>query len=99
MLEQMRELGAPQSQIDEFIAQNAPDDLFIMEENEAAVRWFFSVDDLMARDGPVLLGLDVQAVQADAQMRGKSVEPKDYEKLRFLGRSAAYQFNSRRKWQ
>lgn len=96
IIEQMKELGASEAQIEQYRQQQEPDECLVLEANKNAVEWFFSVDDLFITNGQVLLGLDVKAIQADAQMRGLEIEPKDYEKLREIGRKATHYFNTRK---
>jgi hypothetical protein len=57
------------------------------------VKWFLDVDDLFIFDGPVCLGLDVKAIQADAQMAGRKIKKAHYQGLRIIGRVACEQLN------
>ena len=99
IIEQMREWGASQAQIEQYTASEEPDDCEVIEENEAAVAWFLSVDDLwqwaFTDRSVTMLGLDVKAVHADAQMRGLETQPEDYNKLRIIARAAANHYNDK----
>lgn len=67
----------------------------IYEENWRAVEWFLEVDDLFVVSNGVLIGLDINAIQADATMSGRTYTPEDYKKLRILGRAAAAEVNAK----
>ncbi len=89
----MRDFGAPQAQIDAYKAANKPKHCEVLAENWQALAWFLSVDDLFRIEQGTVIGLDIQAIHADAQMRGLEIDPTDYEKLRTIGRVAASELN------
>jgi hypothetical protein len=92
----MRELGATDEQIDKQMSQLRPDDdCEVLDENWPVVEWFLSVDDLFRFDGPVCLGLDVNAIYADASMAGRKIKKQHYKGLRIIGRAAANALNKR----
>lgn len=69
------------------------------EEHQGAVEWFMQVQDLM-RYGygagvMVCEGLDVLAVQADANMSGREINQDDYVKLRLMGHTLAQLINAK----
>ena len=94
----MQQWGATPAQIDNYRKSIEESHCLVLEENWPALIWFLSIDDLFIRDSYSgrLCGLDVKAVQADAEMRGKDVLPGDYHKLRVIGRSATYEVNKKK---
>lgn len=92
----MQDLGATDAQIREYRESIKEPDLLILAENEQAVRWFSEVDDQFIRNGGFLIGLDINAIKADAELTGREVNPEQYRKLRYLGRRAAVYFNEAR---
>jgi hypothetical protein len=97
IIEQMVDMGADQAQIDAFKATTVPDECLVLLENRSAVSWFLDVSDFLnfSANG-VALGIDVKAVQADADMSGKSFSSSDYNKLRNLGRYVCNELNKRK---
>jgi hypothetical protein len=92
----MRELGATDEQINQQMAHfSASDDCEVLLENWPIVQWFLSVDDLFKFDGPVCLGLDVNAVYVDSKMTKRRIKKQHYEGLRVIGRAAAARLNER----
>lgn len=100
LIEQMEQFGATPAQIQYYIDAHGAKDCEVLKENESAVSWFLTIDDLFnwafSSTGALIVGLDVKAVQADAQMRGMDIKPEDYEKVRVIARSAAYHYNNSR---
>jgi len=97
VVHQMRLLGFNAAQIELYERQSKPDHLEVFEENWEATKWFLEVDDLFKTEQGILIGLDVTAIRDDAEMRGRTVDPEEYAKLREIGRHAAAIFNSRGK--
>lgn len=91
----MRALGFNEAQIDQYLREHIPQHFDVLEENWNALRWFLEVDDLFRVDQGVVIGLDIQAIKADAEMAGREIKPQDYEKLRTIGRVAAAELNKK----
>ncbi len=70
------------------------------DEHQSAVLWFIQVQDLMrysyGAGVMVCEGLDVLAVQADANMSGREINKEDYLKLRLIGHTVAQLVNDKR---
>lgn len=92
----MRAAGATEEQIAATCNHAQQQSTFeVLEANWPALQWFLEVDDLFRYEGGVCLGLDVLAIQANAQMSGQEVVPADYKKLRLLGQMAASELNKK----
>ena len=95
IIEQMKSMGAQPAQIQAFKSANTPDECLVLKENHAAVEWFLDVDDLFVQESGIMIGLNVNAIKADAEMRNYKIIPEDYNKLRMIGRVAASTLNAR----
>lgn len=83
----MQSLGASDEQIANYLGTMKPDDNFeVLEENWPIVKWFLETDDLYWFNGPICMGLNVQAVKDDADMAGRDYTPQQYKGLRLMGR-------------
>lgn len=91
----MEMFGFTKAQIEEYRNSIRPQHFDVLEENWNALRWFLDIDDLFRVDQGVVIGLDIQAIKADAEMAGREIKPQDYEKLRTIGRVAAAELNKK----
>lgn len=68
----------------------------MLDENWETVLWFLQVTDLFKVQEKVVLGLDVLAIHADAQMLQREFTPIQYKGLREMGKEAAAALNEKR---
>lgn len=91
----MRLFGFTDAQINQYRQSQEPQHFEVLEANWAALEWFLEVDDLFKTDQGVIIGLDVIAIKADAEMAGRTITPELYSKLRILGRTATAELNKK----
>lgn len=91
----MRLFGFTEVQIAQYRKSQAPQHIEVLEANWPALEWFLQVDDLFRTDQGVVIGLDVLAIKADAEMSGRQISPELYNKLRILGRVATAELNKK----
>lgn len=90
----MRDLQATEDEIRECLGSLMPDDHFdVFPENWEALNWFLQVDREWKLDPVLGYSLNLQAVQADAQLSGRQVDPDDYRKLLDIASTAAEELN------
>lgn len=89
----MEAFGFSPAQINKALTKDQ--DFEVLRENWVAVRWFTEVDDLFIVNSGVLIGLDLQAIKADAEFLGREYTPDDYRRLRVIGRAATAAINER----
>lgn len=65
------------------------------QEHQAALDWWWQVQDLMRYNTSVCMGLDVQAVKADSELSGREVTAENYQKLRLIAHTVTDVFNQR----
>ncbi len=75
--------------------QEQQSDIELWEENLNAWQWFLSVPSFLKWNNNVCLGMDILAVQADAQLAGLDTNPSDYQKLKVIARTLTEELNSR----
>ncbi len=93
---QLRELGATEQEIDLRLQHMSPDDDFdVYAENWNAIVWFNDVYQLLHVVGNRYMGIDVCALEADARMSGRSIDPSDYKRLRTLARFVSKELNTK----
>lgn len=91
----MRLFGFTEAQIEQYRKSQEPQHFEVLEANWPALEWFLEVDDLFKTDQCVVIGLDVLAIKADAEMSGRQISPEVYTKLRILGRVATAELNKK----
>ncbi|WKE64333.1 DUF1799 domain-containing protein [Gallaecimonas kandeliae] len=81
------------------IEREEPPDIEVWEEHRDALTWWMEIRDLLrwtpSPIGSICDGLDVQAVEADARMRGRTINPDDYARVRLIAATVADHFNER----
>ncbi|WP_192954732.1 DUF1799 domain-containing protein [Gallaecimonas mangrovi] len=74
-------------------------DIEVWDEHRDALTWWFEIKDLLrwtpSPIGAYCEGLDVPAVECDARMRGRAINPNDYAKVRLIAATVATYFNER----
>lgn len=91
----MRLFGFTEVQIAQYRQSQEPQHFDVLEANWPALEWFLDVDDLFKTDQGVVIGLDVLAIKADAEMAGREIDPQLYAKLRIMGRIATAEINKK----
>lgn len=94
--EQLEALGAKPEYIKKQIdAMSHHSDFEIFRENMPVISWFSEVRHLLKFWGGRYQGLDVSAVQADAQMSERQFSPKEYVLLRKLATFISNELNDK----
>lgn len=86
--QEMRLLGIEADEIEDI-------PVVFWQEHQAALNWWWQVQDLMRYNGAVCMGLDVLAVKADSEMSGREVNVDDYQKLRLIAQTVTEIFNEK----
>ncbi|PCI62047.1 MAG: hypothetical protein COB35_05030 [Gammaproteobacteria bacterium] len=92
----MTAFNASEKQISAEIARLQQDEIALFDDCFALFNWFVEIDDLFLFDQGFCLGLDVKALQAEAQMSNRSIEKEDFRLLRQMGKAAAAALNEKR---
>ncbi len=74
-----------------------PEPVVFWDEHRSAIEWWLQVQDLLRWQGPVCEGLDVNAVKADAEMSGRTINADDYHRLKLISHTVKTLFNDRLK--
>ncbi|MCE9679617.1 hypothetical protein LZP69_10640 [Shewanella sp. AS1] len=80
------------------IEDKAPEEdapIVFWDEHEAALNWWWQVQDLLRYNECVCMGLDVLAVKADSELSGREVSVEDYQKLRLIAHTVTELFNDK----
>ncbi|EIN5959845.1 DUF1799 domain-containing protein [Vibrio cholerae] len=72
-----------------------PEEIELWPENLAAVEWWLTIPGFLKWQNGFCLGMDTHAVQADAQLSGRTVSPSDYAKLKAIAATACDLMNTR----
>lgn len=84
--QEMRLLGIEADKIDDI-------QVVFWQEHQAALNWWWQVQDLMRYQDCVCLGLDVTAVKADSDLSGREVVSEDYQKLKLIAHTVTEALN------
>lgn len=70
-----------------------PEVFEVWDEHREALLWWCQGGAQLTFNGPVCTGLDVVAVQADAQLSGRTIDPDDYQRLQAIARQVTQWIN------
>jgi hypothetical protein len=81
----MREMGAAEQQIGQYLSRFSPDDEFaVLEENLPVVEWFLDVANMLVWHGNYCARLDVTAIKDDAILAARKVKSAHYQGLKIM---------------
>lgn len=71
------------------------DDFEVWYEHREALLWWCHGGGQLRFNGAVCIGLDVVALQADANLSGRTVQPDDYQRMQLIAQEVSNHLNSR----
>ncbi len=78
------------------VPEPAPDEIALWPENWDVMMWWLSIPSFLKWNMGYCMGMDVLAVQADAQMSGRDIKSDDYQKLKLIARVVTEELNGRK---
>lgn len=93
----MRELGAPQDYLDDFIAAHTPEQFGVLAVNGPTVELFLAVSTQWRSGSGGTVGLDYTAVKVAAEVHGMTLTPEVFGGLQIMERTIVAELTKRAK--